>query len=241
MLNINKSLIALIQHNCVRYREDRVKETTYSSSRSIPTNFPISVVIYEAVLSQITQRIRFPKYLAHAIDRFGKTVYPHHSFLSHIPKGEMLVHEFISNGCLSQEDVIKKCLAVTTKILGYSNPNFEQKEIEKLTKVFQIMTQAGYLTLATTFMPVDDMDLETNTTTTTVTSTTPVKEKEKPKKKKRKTSTKKSKKKRGNEEEEEEEEEEEAEESVVAAAPPPMIDRVRNFIEKSKERIIFNS
>jgi hypothetical protein len=44
-------------------------------------------------------------------------------------------------------------VAVTNKFHG--NTLHEQRDVEKFTKIFQIMAQSGYLTLATTFIPVD--------------------------------------------------------------------------------------
>ena len=63
------------------------------------------VVYYEAILSNIIQRIRFPKFLAHTKDKFGN-------------EGELILEELIEHGCLSMEQSVKQATTVTLKRIG---------------------------------------------------------------------------------------------------------------------------
>lgn len=110
------------------------------------------VVVYEAVLPQITQRLRFPKMITHIRDRFSN-------------EGELLFSELLEHGSLTSEQAIKQATAVTVRILGMhksllkltsTGSAVEHKEQEKLTKIFQILAQENYIQPASSFVVSDE-------------------------------------------------------------------------------------
>ena len=88
---VKQSLLILIQHNCVIFREDEkqvpTKEKVEEKKEAEPVNDNNNAApkkdktktdkfsIYSAVLPSILQRLRFPKFILQAKDKYGNEVW----------------------------------------------------------------------------------------------------------------------------------------------------------------------
>lgn len=99
-----KSMMVLLQHNCITYQEN--------SSEATSQKF----ITYEGNTSSILQRIRFPSFISIVKDKLGNDVIQY--LFPSYHQGEFLIEEFLANGRLTLAMAVKQAADVSAKLVG---------------------------------------------------------------------------------------------------------------------------